>query len=100
MDVKKRLKKEAHYMKRGAKLLPKIVAKKIAEKGKAWWEQQKEIGELHKQARKAEREAYKMAVIKEAKKRGNQRAKKPVSSGFDFDSVSEILLGSHEEDEK
>jgi len=90
MDLKKRLKKEAGYVGRGAKLLPKLVAKKVVASGKAWWKEQQELGRI-------EREAYKKAMRGEARKRGTARAKarsKGQGGAFDADGIVEVLLGS------
>ena len=79
MDLKKRLKQEAGYVGRGAKIIGKNIGKKIVASGKAWWKQQQEIG---RQQRKATLKA---------------RKKRPKASNT-YDDVLEILLGSKDKD--
>ena len=79
MDLKKKLKQEAHYMGRGAKIIGKTVGKKIVASGKAWWKQQQEIGRQQRQA-----------TLKTRKKRAK--------ASSTYDDVIEILLGPRDKD--
>jgi len=80
MGLKKKIKEEVGYMKKGAKILPKVLAKK----GKEWFktqveaarEQAKAEREIRKAARAAEREAFKEESVRQAKIRGIEKAKK------------------------
>lgn len=79
MGLKERIKEEAHYMKLGAKVLPKVVGRKVKEAAKGYWEQVKENARLQaeaeKEAKTAEREAYKISLIEEARLRGQAKGK-------------------------
>lgn len=77
--IKVKIKTELGYMKKGVKVLPKVVLKK----GKQWVKSQiqaaKESAKLEREigaaAKAAERKAYKSAAIKQAKLRGIAKAK-------------------------
>jgi len=81
-SIKTKIKTELGFMKRGAAVLPKVIAKK----GKLWMKGQVEAArergrierEAEKIARKAEEAAYREERIKQAKIRGKARAKKGV----------------------
>jgi hypothetical protein len=78
--VKAKIKTELGYMKKGAKILPKVLAKK----GKQWVKAQVQAAkerakaerEIEAAAKAAEREAYKTEAIRQAKLRGRLKAKK------------------------
>jgi hypothetical protein len=85
MGVKERIKEEAHFMKLGVKVLPKEVGKKVKGAVKGYWENVKENARLQREAeleaKKAEREAYKTALIEQARLRGEAKGKLRASQG-------------------
>lgn len=92
MGVKERVKKELGYMKKGAKVLPKVVAKK----GKEWLgdqivaakERAAEEKKIAKAVHAAETEAYKVERIQKARERGMARARKGGKGGS---GIAEML---------
>lgn len=85
MGLKEKIKEEAHFMKLGAKVLPKAVGKKVKGAVQGYWENVKENARLQREAeleaKKAEREAYKIALIEQAKLRGKAKGKLRASQG-------------------
>jgi hypothetical protein len=85
MGLKEKIKEEAHFMKLGAKVLPKAVGKKVKGAVKGYWENVKENASLQREAeleaKKAEREAYKIALIQQARLRGEAKGKLRASQG-------------------
>lgn len=79
-SVTEKVKKELGFIKKGAKVLPRVIAKK----SKQWFKDQVKIArekarmerEIEKEARKAELAAYKEERIKQAKIRGIAKGKK------------------------
>ena len=79
-SIKGKLKTELGYMKKGAKILPKVLARK----GKEWVKSQVEAArerarmekEIEAAAKAAEKESYKAEAIRQAKIRGMEKAKK------------------------
>lgn len=94
MDLTKRLKEEAHYIKVGAKVLPSVAGKKIKEYAKGKFAEAKEQARLQKEveaeAKKAEREAYREELIVQAKARGTARGKSKVGKGGLLAQLGEI----------
>lgn len=83
MGVTEKVKREIGYMKRGAKILPKIVGQKAKGWAKGQWEAAKQRAILEKEieaeGKKAEVAAYKEEAIRQARIRGEARAKKKVA---------------------
>jgi uncharacterized protein YgiM (DUF1202 family) len=79
MGVKEKLKRELGFMKKGAKVLPKVVGQKAKGWVKGQYEAAKERAILEKQieaeAKKAEAEAYKEERIRLAKVQAQKRAR-------------------------
>jgi len=89
VGFKARVKTELGYMKAGAKVLPKAVGEKVKASARAWWEEKKEEGRQMRQAeqeaklaeKEAEREAYKVEMVAQARQRGVAKAKKRAAGG-------------------
>jgi hypothetical protein len=85
MGVKERIREEAHFMKLGVKVLPEAVGRKVKGAVKGYWENVKENAglqaEAEKESKKAEREAYKIALIEQARLRGEAKGKLRASQG-------------------
>lgn len=85
MGLKKRLKEEAHYIKLGAKALPKVAGQKAKGWAKGQWEAAKQRAimekEIEAEAKKAGAEAYKEERIKLAKEKAIERAKQRAKGG-------------------
>ena len=79
-SIKAKVKTELGYMKKGAKILPKVLARK----GKEWVKSQVEAArerakaerEIEAAAKAAEKEAYKAEAVRKAKIRGRVKARK------------------------
>lgn len=75
-----KIKTELGYMKKGAKILPRVLAKKSKEWMKTQVEAAKEKARIEREieaaAKAAETEAYKVEAIRQAKIKGAKRAKK------------------------
>jgi hypothetical protein len=86
---KGRVRTELGYMTKGAKVLPHVVGQKVKASARAWWEEKKEEGRQMKLAerearlaeKQAEREAYKEAMVTQARQRGIAKAKKRAAGG-------------------
>lgn len=82
LTIKAKMSRELGYMKKGAKLLPRVVAKK----GKKWLkgqiqaarERAKADEAMRKKVAAAERAAYEAEAVLQAKARGKARAKRGV----------------------
>jgi hypothetical protein len=85
MGLKKRLKEEAHFIKLGAKALPKAVGQKAKGWAKGQFEAAKQRAIMEKEidveAKKAEAEAYKEERIKLAKVKAIERARQRAKGG-------------------
>lgn len=83
MGLKEKVKTELGYMKKGAKVLPKVVGKKVTGWAKGQYEAAKQRAilerEIEAEAKKAEREAYKEERIKIAREDAVKRARKKAS---------------------
>lgn len=94
MDLTKRLKEEAHFIKLGAKVLPTVAGRKLKEYAKGKFEEAKEQARLQREveaeAKKAEREAYREELIVQAKARGTARGKSKVGKGGLLAQLGEI----------
>jgi hypothetical protein len=84
-NLAQKAKRELGFMKKGAKVLPKVIAQKAkgwavgqyaAAKERAQFEKQ-----LEEEAKKAEQQAYKTARIKQAQEKGRQAGEKKASGG-------------------
>jgi len=88
--IKAKIKEEGHYMKLGAKVLPKVAGQKVKGWAKGKWEEAKANARLQaeadREAKAAEKEAYKISLIEQARMRGQakgrQRASRQGSGGF------------------
>jgi hypothetical protein len=83
MGFKEKIKREFGYMKVGAKVLPSVAAKKAKAAVQGYWENVKENARLEREAeleaKKAEREAYKIALVEQAKLRGQAKGRQRAS---------------------
>jgi len=83
MGLKEKIKREAHFMKLGAKVLPKVVGKKVKGWVKGQYEAAKQRAilerEIEAEAKKAEAEAYKEERVKIARQQAQERARKKAS---------------------
>jgi len=95
MGLKDKIKQELHYMKLGAKVLPKISGQKVKGFVTAKWaefkENAREQAQIESEARKAEKQAYREETIKQAILTGQAKARrKAASQGGMLDELAEI----------
>jgi hypothetical protein len=95
MGLIQRIKTEFHYMRLGAKVLPKILGNKLKASLKGKWEEIKENAryqvEIESEARRIEKEAYKEELLRQAALTGKEKARrKATGQGGTLNELAEI----------
>lgn len=95
LTLKEKIKREASYMKKGARVLPKAIGKKVKTWSKEQFEAAKQRAaverEIEQEAKKVEQQAYRTERLKQAKLRAVEKAKLRASGkGGIFAQLGEV----------